>query len=147
MYAGSPVVVPGEQRSHAEGRRKQALRPLSVTWAARLMVLGAVVSFAGLVALLYSPDRAAGPWAMILSIEAALWLVMAHRIAAGHIVARFLGTVLAVLNVLFTIGMFDGAAQGPEAAGPVAALSLGNAVLGSAIVGMLWTPTADPYFD
>ncbi|NYI67202.1 hypothetical protein [Spelaeicoccus albus] len=118
-----------------------------MTWAVRLMKLGAVVSFGSLLAALEAAGETAPTWAMLAATEVALWLVMTRQIAGGRAMARFFGTVLAVLNVLFTIGMFAGEPQSAEPAPLVAALFLGNAVLGSAIVGMLWTPTAEPHFD
>lgn len=122
-------------------------RPSAVTVAAELMLLGGAVSLGILLIVLHASGADAPGWAMLTSTEAAVWLVMARHTAGGHIFARFYATVLAAMNVLFTIGLFAGQQESTVVVPLVSALFVVNAALAAAIVGMLWTPMAEPFFD
>jgi len=79
---------------------------------------------------------------IVLSAVAALvWLVMAVTNSRGQGWARIVATVLAVLNLLLTIGMATrGTTAGALAQAP-------TVLVGAAVVWLLWQPPSTTFFD
>lgn len=111
------------------------------------MLLGSATSLGILVVVLTSSGTEAPAWAMLTSTESAVWLLMAGHTASGHLLARLYATVLAATNVLFTIGLFSGQEDSLGTVPTISGLFLFNAVIAATVVGLLWTPTAEPFFD
>lgn len=75
------------------------------------------------------------------SIAVVTWLVMAVTNSRGQGWARIVATVLAVMNLLLTIGMATrGTAAGAIAEAP-------TVVVGAAVVWLLWQPPSTTFFD
>lgn len=75
------------------------------------------------------------------SIAVVTWLVMAVTNSRGQGWARIVATVLAVMNLLLTIGM---ATRG-TAAGAIAEVP--TVAVGAAVVWLLWQPPSTTFFD
>lgn len=150
--------------------RLAQLRPRTVVLAVRLMYAGLLVAIIGVAvnalsrqAILTSLEHtnASRPAAERLSasslhdaadltyqaflvmsiLAAAVWALMAVANSRGHSWARIVATVLAVLNVLLTIGM---ATRGTAAA---TIAEVPTVLVGAAAVWLLWQPPSSRFFE
>jgi|SRR5579875_477548 len=150
--------------------RLAQLRPKQVVTATRLMYAGVLLALIGVLVNALSHDQitrtleranasrspgdrlsaadlrhAAGltyTAFVVMSVAAVVvWLVMAVTNARGQGWARIVATVLAVMNLLLTIGM---ATRGT----PAAAIAEAPTVLvGTAVVWLLWHPASTRFFE
>lgn len=150
--------------------RLAQLRPKQVVTATRLMYVGVLLALIGvLVNALSKPaivsalertnasrspgDRLSGDqlqqaagvtytgFLVMSAVAVALWLVMAVTNSRGQGWARIVATVLAVMNLLLTIGMTT---RGT----PAAAIAEAPTVLvGAAVIWLLWQPASSTFFE
>lgn len=147
-----------------------ALRPKSVVTAVRLMYAGVLLAIIGVVVNALSRGQISNALEhanasrspsdrlstsqlhraadltytafLTMSVLAAfLWLGMAVTNSAGHGWARIVATVLAVMNLLLTIGMLT---RGTAAA---AIAELPTVLIGAGVVWLLWQPASNGFFE
>lgn len=150
--------------------RLAQLRPKQVVNAVRLMYAGVLLALVGVLVNALSRDaittsledanasrspadrltpdelqHAAGltytAFLVMSALAVVVWLVMAVTNSRGRGWARIVATVLAVLNLLLTIGMVTrGTAAGAIAEAP-------TVLVGAAVVWLLWQPASTTFFD
>lgn len=149
-----------------------ATRPSPLNLAVKLMYLGAIVTFLGVLPALLMGDEfrevireqliatgeqvtdeilaaaTAVAIAFIFAVGllgAGLWILMAVFNGKGRKWARVTATVLGVIGILINLTTFTGVGQPNVGFGPM--LGLLNAILAAVILVLLWRPDNAPYYE